>query len=658
SKDEEIDEVIGLRMGADDYVRKPFSQRLLVERIRAVLRRREAAEEPTAERAESVNLRSRVRSYFGKSSDTRVFHRFLVERVSDVDCIVAESEAEALILENNLIKKHRPVYNIRLKDDKTYVSIKVTLEEEWPRLRVVRRYKKDGNLYFGPYGSASSVREMLRVIEKVFTLRGCTNGFFRGRSRPCIEYEMGRCTAPCMNLISHEEYLEDVEQVVLFLKGKNRELERILEEKMKKASADLRFEVAARYRDQIRSIQKVFETQKAQEFRLGDIDVFALVREGAQASVQEIVVRDGKITNSQCHSFRTDLDTAEVYASFISQYYLSDRFVPREILISEDFADRPLLEEWLTERRGSRVKITVPQRGDKRGLLGLARKNAVNSFQVKHTRREQQDAIHEGLKRLLSLDEIPISIECYDISNFQGSLAVGALVRFEDGEPAKDKYRKYRIQTVVGADDFRCLEEVLDRRLRRGLEEGDLPDLLLIDGGKGQLGVVASLLEELKVEGVALASIAKERRSRGTTERIFIPGRSDPLPLPQDSPESLYLQRVRDETHRFAITYHRELRRKKTLRTGLEDIPGVGKKRIQALLDRFGTLAKIRASTEEQIAETVGPKLAALICKELKIGEETGEAAKTEASLPGPEAQPETAGEEDQAVDSPPPPPF
>lgn len=565
----------------------------------------------------AVNLRSRVRSYFGKSSDTRVLVRFLVERVADIDCIVAESEAEALILENNLIKKHRPVYNIRLKDDKTYVSIQVTLAETWPRVQVVRRYKKDGNLYFGPFGSAKGVREMLRVIRTEFPLRTCTNGFFDSRKRPCIEHEIGRCTAPCVDLVTRREYMDDVRQVILFLKGRGRELERLLESRMQRAAEARNYEVAARHRDQIRAVRKVFETQKAQEFRLGDLDVFALAREGDVAAVQEVLVRSGKIVTSRCHSFRTPLERDEILSGFLSQYYLEERFIPREVIVGEDFADRPLVEDWLSRRRGRRVHVHVPQRGDKAGLVELARKNAVNSFQLDRSREERQEAIQESLRSVLRMEAPPHRIECFDISNFQGSLAVGAMVAFEDGEPTKGRYRKYRIQTVVGADDFRCLEEVLTRRIRKGLETSDLPDLMVIDGGKGQLGVARKVMEEHGVDGVTVVGLAKERRHRGTRERVYAPWSPDPLPLDQDSAESLYLQRIRDEAHRFAVRYHRELRRKKTLRTGLEEIPGIGKKRQDALVERFGTLAKIRLASEEELAEVVGPKLARAVREHL-----------------------------------------
>ncbi len=578
----------------------------------------------------AVNLRSRVRSYFGASSDTRVFHKFLVERISDVDCIVAESEAEALILENNLIKKHHPVYNIRLKDDKTYVSIKVTTTEEWPRVLVVRRYKRDGNLYFGPYGSASSVREMLRVIKTFFPLRTCSNAFFKGRTRPCIEHEIGRCTAPCVDRITRDRYLEDVNEVILFLKGRNKELVRILEEKMKRAAAGRQYELAARYRDQIRSIERVFETQKAQDWGLGDLDVFATAREGDMIIVEELLVRDGKIVNSCSHTFRTSLEEEEVMASFLAQFYLVERYIPQEVLCGEDFAERPLIEGWLREKRGIRVEISVPLRGEKAKLVEMARKNALNSFTVQRTREEQVEGLLVSLQSKLGMTRPPRRIECFDISNFQGSLAVGAMASFEDGRPVKDRYRKFRIQTVVGADDFRCMREVLDRRLRKGIESNDLPDLFLIDGGKGQLGVAVALLGEMGVAGsLHLAGIAKERRARGTTERIFVPGRNEALPLPQDSPESLYLQRIRDEAHRFAIQYHRELRKRTTLRTGLEGVPGIGKKRQGVILERFGTLKKLREASEAEIAAVVGEKLARVVCERIcRMGDAESQGAR------------------------------
>ncbi len=566
----------------------------------------------------AVNLRSRVRSYLGRSTDNRVFYSFLVGRIFDVDCIVTESEAEALILENNLIKKHRPVYNVRLKDDKSYVSIKVTTAETWPRVLVTRRYKKDGNLYFGPYGSAGAVREMLRMIEKVFPLRTCTNSFFANRTRPCIEYEIGRCTAPCVDIITREDYQKDLEEVILFLKGKNRELLSLLESKMLSASKAREYELATRYRDQIRAIERVFESQKAQEWGRGDRDVFATVREKDLVAVQEILVREGRIVNSHCHTFRTSLSTEEVIASFMAQYYLSERYIPPEILSNLEFADRPLIESWLRERKRARVEVKVPRRGDRLRLIEMAEKNCYNSVAVSRTYEERFRCLLASLQKKLGMKREPRRIECYDISNFQGSLAVGSMVRFEDGRPVKDRYRKFRIQTVVGANDFDCMREVLERRFRSGGSDLDLPDLVMVDGGKGQLGVATTLFSRLALtEEVAVIGLAKERRREGRAERVYLPGQGEPLPLPQDSPESLYLQRIRDEAHRFALRYHRELRKKATLRTGLEEIPGIGKKRRRALLEKFGTLRNIRTATQEEIAAVVGKELGRRVYEKL-----------------------------------------
>lgn len=565
----------------------------------------------------AVNLRSRVRSYFSKSSDTRIFFSHLVRRIDDVDCILTSSETEALILENNLIKKHRPVYNIRLRDDKNYVCLKVTMTEEWPRVLVTRRYQNDGDLYFGPYGSSGSVRAMLRVVKTLFPLRTCSNGFFKNRARagrPCIEYDIGRCSAPCVDHITRDEYLRDVDEVLLFLRGKNTELVEILEHKMAAAAENRRYELASRYRDQIRAIQKVFEVQKADEISHGDMDVFAHVREGESVGVQELVIREGKIVNSHCHTFRSSLETAEILASFLSQYYLAERYVPRRVLCDIDFPERRLLEEWLRDRRGSKVEVLVPARGDKKRLIEMAQENARNSFDIARTRSEKRLAALQALATSLGMADVPGRIECYDISNFQGALAVGAMVSFEDGVPDKGNYRKFRIRTVQGADDFRMMREILERRLESGLKKPEtLPDLIVIDGGKGQLGVAEAVVKELGLDQIAIASLAKERRHRGTTERVFVPGRSSPLPIPQDSPESLLLQAIRDEAHRFAITYHRSLRNKAATMTGLEGIPGVGEKRQRKLIEHFGRLDAIVNASVEKLAEVVGPKLAKTI---------------------------------------------
>ena len=336
----------------------------------------------------------------------------------------------------------------------------------------------------------------------------------------------------------------------------------------------------------------------------------SIIREGNFVAIQEVLVREGKIISSRTHSFRTELRRAEVLSSFLTQCYLTDRYIPPEVLCDSDFRDRELLESWLSEKRGRRSRITLPQRGDKAAIIRLANRNAHNSFRIERDEQERMEGLLESLAKHLDLPGAPRKIECYDISNFQGSLAVGSMVSFEDGKPVRDRYRKYRIQTVVGADDFRCMKEVLERRLERGIKDGDLPDLLLVDGGKGQLSSAMKALKKIGLSSLPVAALAKERRRKQTTERIFLPGRKNPIALAQDTPESLYLQRIRDEAHRFAIRYHRELRRRDAMKTGLEDIPGIGKKRQQALLDRFRTLEKIRDASTEELSEVIGDKLA------------------------------------------------
>jgi excinuclease ABC subunit C len=567
----------------------------------------------------AVNLRARVRSYFVKSSDVRVFHRFLVDRVADVDCIVAASETEALLLENNLIKKRRPLFNIRLRDDKSYVCLKVTMAETWPRILVTRRYQNDGNLYFGPFGSAASVREMLRVIKRVFTLRTCTNGFFATRKRPCIEHDIGRCSAPCVGLIERERYLEDVEEVVLFLRGRKDQLLAGLEQKMLAASKARSYELAARYRDQISAIEKVFEVQKAQELGQGDVDVFAEARRGDALVIQEMIIRDGKIVHSHGHAFRSELETPELFASFLTQYYLADRFVPRTILCGLEFPERPVLAAWLREKAGSRVEVLIPSRGDKRRLLEMARENAQNTIEMARSREERLQETLASLRAVLRLPGVPRRIECYDISNLQGAAAVGSMAVFEDGRPERGQYRHFRIKTVRGADDFRMLSEVLQRRFDDWRREPEaLPDLVVIDGGKGQLQAARAALAAKGIPELGVIALAKERRRRGTTERVFVPWADEPLPLPQDGAESLLLQHLRDEAHRFAVRYHRQLRKRAALQTGLEGIPGLGERRRRALISAFGTLEGVRQAGIEDLARIIGPKLAEDLARRLR----------------------------------------
>lgn len=561
----------------------------------------------------ATNLLSRVRSYFQPGSDDgRPLFRFLVRRTADIECIVCANELEALLLENNLIKKHRPRYNIRLRDDKSYLSIRVTTSEKWPRVQPVRGWKDDGNQYFGPYSSAQSVREMLRVIKKYIPLRTCTNGFFDTRSRPCLEYEIGHCTAPCVALETEEGYRRIVEESILFLRGKNQTLLPLLEAKMNAAAATRDFERAAKVRDQIAAIERVFEKQKVQEVSLGDLDSFGLHRRDDFVSVQVLLSRDGKLMHSSTHSFRTPLTDDAVMSSFLTQFYQGERYLPPEILVPFDFADRSLLEQWLSERAKRRVRLTVPVRGQKKRLVEMATRNAEVNSSSDALRTESAESIARSLAEKLALSISPHRIECYDISGIQGAQQVASRVVFEGGEADVSQYRRYKIRSVLGADDFAAMLEVLRRRFKAKKIRDPLPDLVVVDGGKGQIASAVRALADCDVE-VPVIGLAKERHrgGRSVAERVFVPGRSEPLDLPQDSPESLFLQRIRDEAHRFANTFHRELRRRQNLTTGLEGVAGVGAKRRKALLAHFGSLKRLKLATEAEIAAVPGVGAAA-----------------------------------------------
>lgn len=555
----------------------------------------------------ATHLLNRVRSYFSGTDDGRPLFRFLVRRTHDIECIVCTNELEALLLENNLIKKHRPRYNIRLRDDKSYLSIRVTLSEKWPRVQTLRGWKDDGNRYFGPYSSAQSVREMLRVIKKYIPLRTCSNGFFDARTRPCLEHEIGHCTAPCVGLDTEEGYQKLVEETLLFLEGKNHTLIPLLEEKMHAAADAREFERAARVRDQIAAIESVLEKQKVQEVRLGDLDVFGFLRRDDFVSLQVLLSREGKLIHSSNHPFRTRLPDDELISSFLTQFYSGDRFLPPEVLLPFDFPDRHLLEQWLSERKKHKVKLSVPARGAKRRLVEMAVRNAEVSSTTDELRTESVRSLAESLAKKLGLEQPPHRIECYDISGIQGTQQVASRVVFENGESDSSQYRRYKIRTVTGTDDFASMLEVLERRFRPSPRRDPLPDLVMVDGGKGQITSAVRALRDAGAN-VDVIGLAKERRKgdRSTTERVFVPGRSDPLDLPQDTPESLFLQRIRDEAHRFANTFHRELRRKRNLLTGIEEIAGVGAKRRKALLKHFGSLQALKRATEAEIAEVPG----------------------------------------------------
>jgi excinuclease ABC subunit C len=571
------------------------------------------------------NLRARVRSYL-RGGDERSQVRFLVGKLADFETLVTASEKEALILENNLIKQYRPRYNIRLKDDKSYVSVKVTVGEPWPRVLVTRRIVKDGSRYFGPFHSASAVRETLDTIRKIFPLRTCSDVVFRNRTRPCIEYDIKRCLGPCVLPVDRGVYEEHLRQAMQLLEGRSREVATALRGRMDAAAAAERFEEAARLRDQIRAIEKTQERQQVVAHWGADQDVFGLYREGGAIEVQVLFVRDGKLVSNQAYAFDDwELPDGEVLEAVLTQFYQATaRDVPDEILLPVAISDAPVRAEYLSERRGRKVAIVVPQRGDKLRLVEMARANARQSFV------ERRDAAAEGarqvaeLRRRLDLRVPPRRIECLDIATFQGGETVGAVVAFTDGRPWKDGYRRFRIRSVEGTDDFASVAEVLERRFRAGPKRGELPDLLVIDGGLGQLSAAKAALAGVGLDDLAVVGLAKERVARDPLareiqrrpDRVFLPGRKNPVVLRSNSTALFLLQRVRDEAHRFANAYHRTLRRRARLTSLLESIEGVGPGRRRALLRHFGSMRRVQGATRDELMQV--PGISAALAERIK----------------------------------------
>ena len=557
------------------------------------------------------DLKKRVRSYFSSSPDSRWHIRFLMERVAAIDVIVTDTEKEALILENTLIKEHRPRYNFNLRDDKTYFSLRMDMAEEFPRLTIVRKVPRDGARYFGPYSSAASAREVMRELYKIFPLRHYPLASCRSRRRPCLYYQLHQCSAPCHGLIHPDDYAALANGAALFLEGRNRELVRIYRQRMAEAAAGERYEEAARFRDLIRAIELTVEKQKIVTAG-GDSDIIGYYRLGEELEIALLFMRGGTIIGSRTYTSTWELDDAEGLASFLHEYYGREVYVPAEILLPLPIPEPEPFAELLSEQRGKRVTIAAPRRGIKRDLVEMAMKNAEASARDKAAAEAGTERVLEELRQRLHLVRLPRRIECYDISNIQGALAVGSRVVFRDGEAAKDDYRRYRIRTVGQADDFAMMHEVLSRRFSR--EDDPYPDLIVVDGGIGQLNILCSVLEELDVTGVEAASLAKSRVRRAMTEaqvsrsdeRVFLPGRKNPVVLRQNSAPLLLLARIRDEAHRFAITYHKKLRGKAALASQLEEIPGVGPKRRKGLLRRFGSLKGVVEASLAELREVEG----------------------------------------------------
>ncbi len=561
------------------------------------------------------NIKHRVRSYFQRSEEKDAKTLAMLEKVADFDAIVTHTEKEALILEDNLVKEHHPRYNVKLRDDKRYPCLRLSVEEEFPTLSIVRKIKKDRSLYFGPYSSATSLRETLKLIRRIFPIRTCHNTRFSNRIRPCINYEMGRCSGPCCGKIALVQYREIIHQTRMFLEGKNRDLLARLKKKMDKESEQLHFEKAARSRDQIEHIKKVIEKQKIVSRDFVDQDVIGFHREDHTVVIHPLFVRAGKLQGGRGFTFPSmGLPDEEVLSSFLRQYYREDRFIPERILIPKSIPEQDLAEEWLTEIKGKRVWILVPQKGDKKELLQMACDNAEKFLIAKIDYEEERGKLLEALKERFNLNRTPKRIEAFDISNLQGGDAVGSMVSFEDGEPTKERYRHFRIKTVEGADDYGMMYEVLLRRYRRAVEENDLPDMVLLDGGRGHLNVAQEVFKELGIKGVDLLSLAKARRAgdhrfhiEKPGEKVFHPQYKEPVVLGKQSPLLRFLDRIRDEAHRFAITYHKKVRKRGTIRSVLEEIPGIGKTRQSELLKYFGSVEKIKEAPLEALMEV--PKM-------------------------------------------------
>ncbi|MBL7184206.1 MAG: excinuclease ABC subunit UvrC [Anaerolineae bacterium] len=576
----------------------------------------------------SVNLRNRVRSYFQASASHSLKLHRLIYHIADFDFIVTDSEIEALILECNLIKEHRPKYNIRLKDDKRYPYIKITWQEDYPRVIVTRRMERDGARYFGPLTDVRAVRQTLDMLRRLFPYLTCKREITGQDKRACLYYHIGRCAGPCIGVISKEEYRALIRRICLFLEGKAEEIVADLQAQMTVAAEALDFERAAALRDQIRAVERVTKQQKIALAVGKDEDVIALARENDDTCVQVFFIRQGKLIGREYFVLdgTAEEDEAQIVASFVKQFYDEAAYVPMKIILPTNVEEAIVIETWLRSKRGSKVKLHVPKRGRQKELVQMAAENAAETL----ASLRAQWLLDEGrsvealaqLQQHLGLEVAPTRIEGYDISNIQGTAATGSMVVFVKGVPRKSDYRRFRIRTVEGADDYAMMQEVLRRRFKRAIEgraggsskfkaqsskfkEADvwtiLPDLIVIDGGKGQLNAALEVLEEYGLEDeVPAVGLAKKR------EEIFLPGRSEPLVLPRDSQGLYLLQRVRDEAHRFAIGYHRKLRAKRSLASILEEIPGIGPRRRQALLKHFGSIEAIRQASVEELAVVKG----------------------------------------------------
>ncbi|MFL6228930.1 MAG: excinuclease ABC subunit UvrC [Pyrinomonadaceae bacterium] len=604
------------------------------------------------------NLRNRVRSYFqsGRGHDSKT--RQLVRRIHDLEFIVTDNEVEALVLESNLIKKHKPRYNVMLKDDKQYPHLKLTVNEPFPRVMITRRIQRDGALYYGPFLPASLARRSIDLINRTFQLRTCDIEIDGRLPRPCLEYHIKRCLGPCVKgLCTPEEYAESVRDVKMFLEGRNRELADEYEGRMTRASDEMRFELAAKYRDLRKTVLAVSEQQKMATSPDRDVDIFGYYREGARLALQLFTMREGKIVGRR-EFFWEDLPADEEFdpASFLgevlTQYYSTD-YVPREVHVPVDFEDRELLEKALTERRGKRVRILDPQRGEKRDMIALVEKNAQIAFEQRfRVLKPDMERVLEELQETLELPRFPARIESFDVSNISGAENVAGMVVCENGKMNRAEKRTFRIRTVEGANDPASMREAVFRRYRRQLDEQKpLPDLVMIDGGKTQLGAAGDAMRELDLEAIPMIGVVKPPRRHNEVSHLLVKGREhDPVYLDSHSASLRLIQLIRDETHRAAVTYHRKRREIRDFTSELTEIPGVGDKRKTRLLRNFGSITRIAQASAAELTPFVGRQVATEIAEHFTRQRALAGVEETnDAESRAPSVSPRS-----QAVDAPP----
>lgn len=574
----------------------------------------------------AISLKNRVRQYFQSLRNQAPKVRAMVANIASFEYIVTDSELEALILECNLIKENRPKYNILLRDDKTYPYIKITMREDYPRVIKTRILKKDGGKYFGPYSNVSALNETLQVIHQVFPIRTCKRNIANSiekKERPCLNYHIKRCVGPCTGKVDQQQYMQMIQEIILFLDGKEDELIKKIENKMKDAALKMDYEEAALYRDQLTALSSIIEKQKVVSNHDLDQDIIAAARGEEESYVQVFFIRKGKVVERQQYVISNNVEEGmgEILSSFVKQFYNNRTFIPKEILIEEELEDKTLIENWLSNKRGSKVLIKTPKIGEKKQLVDMVKKNAILMMEqreeINKRKKEVKEQLMKELQEKLDLEEPPYRIEAFDISNIQGVESVGSMVVFEEGKPKNKDYRRFKIKTVKGANDYGSLEEVILRRFKRGLEEtqsliegkstieegkfSNFPDLIMVDGGLGQ---VHSVEKSLRILGLDIPVCGMLKDDRHKTRGLIY--RDKEVVLQKTSPLFLFITKVQDEAHRFAITYHRSLRREATLSSTLEEIPGIGKKRRIALMKHFKDINKIKTATIEELMKVDG----------------------------------------------------